>query len=82
MIYEDKDMGNSIEKSALASPTIWSDVATIAGGLIVAVPEIAQEVAPILSPHTAGIVVAVAGIIGILRRVFSANKTITSFLPK
>lgn len=69
-------------KSAIASPSIWAGLASLFGGLIVAVPEIAQEVAPILSPHTAGVVVAAAGVVSILRRLFSANKEITSVLPK
>lgn len=70
------------EKSAIASSTVWAGLASFFGGLIVAVPEIAETVAPILSPHSAGVLVAAAGVLSIFRRLFSANKDITSLLPK
>lgn len=74
-------------KPAVKSVGMWSGAITLIGGIFAAfpqtissvvdvLPDIVQQIVPILSPHTAGIVVAAAGIVTIINRRYGSEKPI------
>ena len=75
-------MGNSVEKSAVASTTLWATLLTFFPLAIQEFPDIVTSLLPVLTPQAAAALSAAAGVLIAVRRIFSANKEIVSILPK
>jgi len=67
-------------KPAIKSASIWFGAAAIIGGIITALPELAEQIVPFLPPHIAGIVTATAGVVLILKRIYGENLPIKGTL--
>jgi len=64
-------------KPVVQSVTIWSSLLTFIPLIVAELPNLVEQVTPILTPQVAAIVSSVGGVLIILRRLFSQNKRLT-----
>lgn len=69
-------------KSVLESPSILAQLGVIVCGAAVALPSVAEVIAPVLSVPGAGYAIMAGGLLTIFRRVFCEQKPIVSVLPQ
>lgn len=75
MGYEYNKSTGRIDKTkpAVKSVSIWIGVGTVVLGVAQALPEIVEQVGPLLPPQVLGIATAAAGVIAILRKIYGDN---------
>lgn len=66
-------MAKKQTKPAVKSGTIWGGVLAIVPLIVTSFPDVAKELAPILSPQTAAILGAIGGILAIYKRVSTGD---------
>jgi hypothetical protein len=76
----EKDMAQS--KPAVQSPSLWAQLGVIVCGAAVAIPDIAEVVAPVLSVPGAGYAIMAGGLVTIFRRVFCPVKPIEGLVSQ